>query len=152
MAATNLSVYGPAPVDKDGVLAAFVQQPVANTPSEISKFRIVYTEKWKGPYETGKEILSKVKIGEDLTAFHTALGNTVSRFTTPASPVREKLSSYWQIAAIKVDEHTAGAHCFITVDCEADFGLSALTENTDANGNKFNITANNLSFFIFFYN
>ena len=45
MAATNLSVYGPAPVDKDGVLAAFVQQPVANTPSEISKFRIVYTEK-----------------------------------------------------------------------------------------------------------
>ena len=135
MAATNLSVYGPAPVDKDGVLAAFVQQPVANTPSEISKFRIVYTEKWKGPYETGKEILSKVTIGENLKEFHTALGNTVSRFTTPASPVRENLSSYWQIAAIKVDEHTAGDHCFITVDCEANFGLSAeqLIENTDAN-------------------
>ena len=136
MAATNLSVYGPAPVDKDGVLAAFVQQPVANTPSEISKFRIVYTEKWKGPYEKGKEILSNVTIGENLTAFHSFLGNNrVSRFNTPESPVREQLSSYWQIAAIKVDEHTAGDHCFITVDCEANFGLSAdqLIENTDAN-------------------
>lgn len=135
MAATELSVYGPAPTSGDGVLAAFVQQPVANTPAELGKYQIVYTEKWKGPYETGKEILSHVKIGDNLTSFHEFLGdNKVSRYDTPVAPVREKLSSYWQIRAIRVDEHTAGAHCFITVDCDADFGLSAgLTERTEAN-------------------
>ena len=135
MAATELSVYGPAPTSGDGVLAAFVQQPVANTPAELGKYQIVYTEKWKGPYETGKEILSHVKIGDNLTSFHEFLGdNKVSRYDTPVAPVREKLSSYWQIRAIRVDEHTAGAHCFITGDCDADFGLSAgLTERTEAN-------------------
>ena len=137
MSVQNIEVYGPALTDANGVLAVFVQQPVTNTPAEVSKNRVVYTEKWKGPYEQGKTVLSSVKVGDNLTSFHTFLGaNRISRFTTPVCPIREGTSSYWQIKAIKVDEHTAGDHCYITVDCEAFVGETEsedLTENKEAN-------------------
>lgn len=137
MAVQNIEVYGPALTDANGVLAVFVQQPVTNTPAEVSKNRVVYTEKWKGPYEKGKTVLSSVKVGDALTTLHTFLGaNRISRFDTPVCPTREGNSSYWQIKVIKVDEHTAGDHCFITVDCEAFVGESEvenLVENSEAN-------------------
>ena len=66
MSVQNIQAYGPAPTDKNGVLAAFVQQPITNTPAEVSKNRVVYTEKWKGPYEKGKTVLSTVKVGDNL--------------------------------------------------------------------------------------
>lgn len=139
MAVQDIEVYGPALTDANGVLAVFVQQPVTNTPAEVSKNRVVYTEKWKGPYEKGKTVLSSVKVGDALTTLHTFLGaNRISRFDTPACPTREGNSSYWQIKAIKVDEHTAGDHCFITVDTEAyveesESGGDDLNENKEAN-------------------
>lgn len=137
MAVQNIQVYGAAPTDKNGVLAAFVQQPVANTPAEVGENIVVYTEKWKGSYEKGKTVLSSVKVGDNLTSLHSFLGiNRISRFDTPTSPTRENKTSWWQIKAIKVDEHTAGDHCFITVDCEAIFEVTEsenLTENDEAN-------------------
>ena len=135
MSATNLTDYGPAPTNESGVLACFVQQPVSNTPME-TRNGIVYTEKWKGAYEKGKGVLSSVKVGDTLNTFHTWLGdNKVSRFTTPACPTRYGESSYWIIDAIRVDEHTAGDHCFITVDCSpySEKGCEDLTENDEAN-------------------
>ena len=139
MAVQNIEVYGPALTDANGVLAVFVQQPVTNTPAEVGKNRVVYTEKWKGPYEKGKTVLLTVKVGDNLTSFHTFLGeNRISRFDTPVCPTREGNSGYWQIKAIKVDEHTAGDHCFITVDTEAyveesESGGDNLNENKEAN-------------------
>ena len=137
MAVQNIQAYGPAPTNNNGVLTAFVQQPVANTPAEVGKNKIVYTEKWKGPYEKGKNILSSIKVGDRLTKFHTFLGNKISRFDTPTCPMRYGEESFWVIESIKVDEHTAGAHCFITVDCVPHFTFSeagdGLTEITEAN-------------------
>jgi hypothetical protein len=96
MAVQNIEVYGAAPTDENGVLAAFVQQPVANTPAEVGENIVVYTEKWKGSYEKGKTVLSSVKVGDNLTSLHSFLGtNRISRFDTPASPTRENKTSWW---------------------------------------------------------
>ena len=137
MSVQNIQAYGPAPTNNNGVLTAFVQQPVANTPAEVGKNKVVYTEKWKGPYEKGKNILSSIKVGDRLTKFHTFLGNRISRFDTPTCPIRYGEESFWVIESVKVDEHTAGAHCFITVDCVPYFTFSetetGLTENKEAN-------------------
>ena len=69
----DLEYYGPVPTNENGVLSAFVQQPVSNTPAETSN-GITYTEKWKGPYEKGKTVLSSVKVGDNLSVLHTWLG------------------------------------------------------------------------------
>lgn len=132
----DLQYYGPAATNTNGVLNAFVQQPISNTPAETTN-GIQYTEKWKGPYEKGKTVLSSVKVGDNLSVFHTWLGaNRVVRIQPPTPPTRNNVTGNWLITSIRVDEHTAGDHCFINIETIANYGgsdVETLTEITDAN-------------------
>ena len=74
MSAYSLPSPAAGSVQNNGVLTKFIKQTVDNTPCEMSNGEINYREKWKGPYSRGKSILSSVKIGDDLSAAHTALG------------------------------------------------------------------------------
>lgn len=57
-----------------------------NTPA-IQQGGVIYTEKWKGPYGKGKDIVAALGENTTLLAFWTWLGtNRVSRFTAPACP------------------------------------------------------------------
>ena len=60
-----------AQVDNNGVLNCLVQQPVDNTPSEVrtgtSTSTLKYVEKFKGPYNKLKDILSYIKIGQTIS-------------------------------------------------------------------------------------
>lgn len=132
----DLQYYGPAPTNANGVLSAFVQQPVSNTPAETTA-GITYTEKWKGPYNVGKNVLNTIQVGDYLSAFHNWLGNNrVVRIEPPTPPTRNNIAGNWLITSIRVDEHTAGDHCFINVDAVANYGgsdVETITEITDQN-------------------
>lgn len=136
MAVQTIPVNGPAEVSDNGILACFVQQPVANTPAETTS-GATYSEKWKGPYEKGKEVLSSIKVGDALSEFHTWLGdNKVSRYDAPKCPTRFGDGSHWVITSIRVDEHTAGDHCYINIDCTPNFietSTDPLVEDTESN-------------------
>lgn len=121
MAKTQLNYYGPAPVNAKGVLAAFVKQPVNDTPSENANGTINYTEKWKGPYGAAMNILTYVKVGDPLITLHSYLrllsGNdSIVRYGTPSCPARGDGTYRWVITSINVEELQAGDHCIITVN------------------------------------
>jgi hypothetical protein len=121
MSKTNLTYYGPAPVNSNGVLNAFVQQPTTESPSETTS-GIVYSEVWKGPYEKGKNILSFVKIGDTRNVFYTWLGaNRVYRIDPPNAPIRNGEQLNWYVDSINVSELQAGDHCTITVKFKTEF-------------------------------
>ena len=65
MAAYNIPAPAAGSVQNQGVLTKFIKQVVDGTPSE-SNGVLTYKEKWKGPYSTGKGILSSVKTGDTL--------------------------------------------------------------------------------------
>ena len=123
-----------APVDKNGVLDCLVQQPVENTPSEVrtgtSTSTLKYTEKFKGPYNKLKDILSYIKIGQTVSEVHSAMqvyvGRLISYFQVPACPNRIDDSvdppvtygGVWRVVGVQIYEHTAGDHAFIRIEYE----------------------------------
>lgn len=123
--AIQMEYRGSAPTDDKGVLDCFVQQPVDNTPSADKDGRIIYTEKWKGPYKTAIDILDDIKVGMDIAVFHQWLGaNKISCFDPPAPPKINKddtgTDNKWIISNIRVQELTAGDHAIIVVEFGAN--------------------------------
>ena len=123
-----------APVDNNGVLNCLVQQPVDNTPSEVrtgtSTSTLKYVEKFKGPYNKLKDILSHIKIGQTISEAHSDMqshvGRLISYFSVPDCPNRvddsvEPPVTYggvWRVVGVQIDEHTAGDHAFIRIEYE----------------------------------
>lgn len=104
--------YGPAPTDLSGVLSQFVRIPCENSPSEQNG-ELTYTEKWKGPYEDAKDLLTKVASGYTISQVHLALGaNRVERFETPTCPARA--GGVWIMDGVQVQELEAGSHAIVT--------------------------------------
>lgn len=106
-------------VDENGVLAQLVKQPYDNSPSE-DRSGCSYSEKFKGPYETTKEVLSLIKIGDTITQVHTTLSSNIGlteQISYPACPARPGLSAaVWRVTGIRVEECEAGAHCNLYLD------------------------------------
>lgn len=128
MASDTITYYGPAPTSADGVLNAFVQQPVANTPAEDANGKRTYKERWKGPYSRGKEILSTIANGDSIIAVYGWLGgNKVQRYDYPTATVivseiapdgtvkKTIKRGTWCVETIDVIELDAGAHCYIDI-------------------------------------
>lgn len=114
----EITYRGPAPVSENGVLACWVQQPVDNTPATNSSGQMIYTEKWKGPYSQGINILDDVKAGDIIDTFHGWLGeNRISYFDIPSIPTDDPtVDLHWTITSLRVSELQAGDHCTITVE------------------------------------
>ena len=125
-----------ATVNSSGILDCWVQQPVDNSPSENSSNLVTYQEKFKGPYSVGKEILSRIYVGQKLSDAHTQLNQSVSgkiksAYPSPTSPVRNDKATHWVITNIHVQEADAGDHCYLTIDCVAtvnSFDTTTLSE------------------------
>lgn len=119
-------------INKTGVLNCLVKQPVDNTPSE-NENGVIYCEKFKGSYLLVKECLSHIYVGMTLASAHTALaycGGLHVMIDMPTCPTRDGISGVWRIDGIRVEEHDAGDHAFLYLDCYADyFGLD--DEGTD---------------------
>ena len=136
MSAYSLPSPAAGSVQNNGVLTKFIKQTVDNTPCEMSNGEINYREKWKGPYERGKSILSSVKVGDDLSAAHTALGQSVEEFSAPNCPTRNKTAGTWKVKEIRVEQIEAGDHCYVYFTFYADFAsteVQTLTEVVDKN-------------------
>lgn len=131
MATETIEHYGPV-ATTNGVLAAFVQQPIANTPSEDANGKRTYKERWKGPYSKGKTILNTIKNGDSISQVYIWLGdNKVQRFSYPTAKAikieiangivnKKIISGVWIVETINVIELDAGAHCYVDIQymCE----------------------------------
>ena len=136
MSAYSLPSPAAGSVQNNGVLTKFIKQTVDNTPCEMSNGEINYREKWKGPYSRGKSILSSVKIGDDLSAAHSALGGSVEEFSEPTCPTRNKTAGTWKVKEIRVEQIEAGDHCYVYFTFYADFAstsVETLTEVVEKN-------------------
>ena len=136
MSAYSLPSPAAGSVQNNGVLTKFIKQTVDNTPCEMSNGEINYREKWKGPYSRGKSILSSVKIGDDLSAAHTALGQSVEEFSAPNCPTRNKTAGTWKVKETRVEQIEAGDHCNVYFTFYADFAstsVETLTEVVEKN-------------------
>ena len=136
MSAYSLPSPAAGSVQNNGVLTKFIKQTVDNTPCEMSNGEINYREKWKGPYSRGKSILSSVKIGDDLSAAHSALGGSVEEFSAPTCPTRNKTAGTWKVKETRVEQIEAGDHCYVYFTFYADFAsteVETLTEVVEKN-------------------
>ena len=104
MAANPLEYHGPAPTDQKGVLSQWVQQPSDSMPRETQD-NITWHERWKGPFSSGKDILSNIAPNDKLDKVHTVLGtNRVKRYDPPKCPVRWGKEGVWTVKSINVQE------------------------------------------------
>ena len=136
MSAYSLPTPATGSVQNNGVLTKFIKQTVDNTPCEMSNGEINYREKWKGPYSRGKSILSSVKIGDDISKAHTALGQSVEEFSAPTCPTRNKTDGVWKVKETRVEQIEAGDHCNVYFTFYADFSSTeteTLTEDVEKN-------------------
>lgn len=135
MAAYNIPDPAAGSVQNQGVLTKFIKQVVDGTPSE-SNGVLTYKEKWKGPYSTGKEILSSVKTGDTLAQAQAALGSHVEEFSAPTCPTRNNKAGTWKIEGVSVEQIQSGDHCYVTFTFRADYGetdVQTLTEDVEKN-------------------
>ena len=131
MSAYSLPSPATGSVQNNGVLTKFIKQTVDNTPCEMSNGEINYREKWKGPYSRGKSILSSVKIGDTLSAAHSALGNSVEEFSEPTCPTRNNTAGTWKVKEIRVEQIEAGDHCYVYFTFYADFASTSVDTLTE---------------------
>lgn len=106
------------PVDANGVLNTLVKQPYDNTPTE-DMGGLRYCEKFKGPYAKTKEVLSYIKVGDQIATIHNVLDFNIGlseQITYPACPSRNGFSRRWTATSIRVEECDAGAHCYLYID------------------------------------
>lgn len=103
----------------NGVLTEWVCQSQSQV--KESGGAITYQEIFKGPYDTGKELLSKIETGDKIDSVHLLMGNKNQLFTAPSCPLRGNTKGVWRLQTIQITEQTAGSHCLLQLLFLADY-------------------------------
>ena len=103
----------------NGVLTEWVCQSQSQV--KESGGAITYQEVFKGPYATGKELLSKIETGDKIDSVHLLMGQKNQLFTAPSCPLRGNNKGVWRLQTIQITEQTAGSHCLLQLLFLADY-------------------------------
>lgn len=106
----------------NGVLTEWVCQSQSQV--KESGGAITYQEVFKGPYATGKELLSKIETGDKIDSVHLLMGNKNQLFTAPSCPLRGNTKGVWRLQTIQITEQVAGSHCLLQLLFLADYSGS----------------------------
>lgn len=106
----------------NGVLTEWVCQSQSQV--KESGGAITYQEVFKGPYATGKELLSKIETGDKIDSVHLLMGDKNQLFTAPSCPLRGNNKGVWRLQTIQITEQTAGSHCLLQLLFLADYSGS----------------------------
>ena len=106
----------------NGVLSEWVCQSQSQV--KESGGAITYQEIFKGPFATGKELLSKIETGDKIDSVHLLMGNKNQLFTAPSCPLRGNTKGVWRLQTIQITEQTAGSHCLLQLLFLADYSGS----------------------------
>lgn len=103
----------------NGVLTDWVCQSQSQV--KESGGAITYQEIFKGPFASGKELLSKIETGDKIDSVHLLMGNKNQLFTAPSCPLRGNTNGVWRLQTIQITEQTAGSHCLLQLLFLADY-------------------------------
>ena len=103
----------------NGVLTEWVCQSQSQV--KESGGAITYQEVFKGPFATGKELLSKIETGDKIDSVHLLMGGRNQLFTAPSCPKRGDNNGVWRLQTIQITEETAGSHCLLQLLFLADY-------------------------------
>lgn len=103
----------------NGVLTEWVCQSQSQV--KESGGAITYQEVFKGPFATGKELLSKIETGDKIDSVHLLMGNKNQLFSAPSCPKRGDNKGVWRLQTIQITEQTAGSHCLLQLLFLADY-------------------------------
>lgn len=112
---------------KAGVLDKWVKQPCDTSPGIMSNGEVNYREKWKGPYSSGRTILSSIKHGDTLSTAHSALGSKQEQYAAPSCPPLGNKARTWRVQELRVEESTAGDHCILYITYHGVVDVSEIT-------------------------
>ena len=116
----------------NGVLNEWVCQSQSQV--KESGGTITYQEVFKGPFASGKEILSRIKTGDKINSVHSMMGMGLRNqlFDAPSCPLRENKRGVWILQSIQITEQIAGSHCLLQLIYVADYSggdVQTLTED-----------------------
>lgn len=120
-----------------GELTRWVKQPVDGSPSESANGILTLREKWKGPYDWGRQLLGQIKVGDSITNVYNHLdgagGWPVYKYNYPPCPSRNGNTGYWILTDISIDEcDPAGQHCYLNLTYQPSYyGDTSITTLID---------------------
>lgn len=113
----------PIPTNSVSTINGVLNEWVCQSQSQVKESggAITYQEVFKGPYATGKELLSKIETGDKIDSVHLLMGNKNQLFTAPSCPLRGNNKGVWRLQTIQITEAVAGSHCVLQLLYLADY-------------------------------